>query len=483
MRQSATTQSAIQTASPRSIVGCLNPTLQTALANLDVQLEEELIRYRRQRALGKADYKPRQPAYRKVAKAIDLIPVSESTDRLPSPTNPFKSVFDSTTASPFAAIAAASETAPATSSQELKELAKQYATHVAAESDLSAVSGGSPDDYLESSEELLRTLSQEEAKVAAEQSFMQSLLTPLGVGSMLLLLLSSAMFGFVIMNPASVSQLFVDRSVDRNPGSNATSNQSPNAPGSGNDAGVPQPNLANQEFPELSLDTLGSIKVESGTPALSAGRSPAAKSSTGTTPNPKPASKIGSTGGTAKAPAVPVSPTLADPASPPPAGDIPSPRKLAPSASDNSANYNPAPARSYSPPPEPVYNPPPARRSAPPRSYAPPAAPPVVRIPPTPIKPFQPTPRSNAASQGDRTPPPPSAPASASPTANSYKVVTPYSSDSTLETARQRVPDAYVKTYSDGAKVQFGAYQDEAAAKAQAEELRKQGIPAEVYKP
>jgi len=62
-------------------------------------------------------------------------------------------------------------------------------------------------------------------------------------------------------------------------------------------------------------------------------------------------------------------------------------------------------------------------------------------------------------------------------------VVTPYTSDSALQEARQKVPDAYVKNYSDGAKVQFGSYQDEAAAKSQVETLRKQGIPAEVYQP
>jgi hypothetical protein len=52
-----------------------------------------------------------------------------------------------------------------------------------------------------------------------------------------------------------------------------------------------------------------------------------------------------------------------------------------------------------------------------------------------------------------------------------------------LEKARETVPDAYLQNYSDGAKVQLGAYDNESAAQKRAEELRQQGVPAEVYKP
>jgi len=483
MHRSSTTQSSVRMSQAKATSVTdkqpIHPVLQRALASLDTQLEEELLRYRRQKAIGKATYAPRSFAQRQVKTAIDLMPV-DSTSTTLQETSAAKVFHPTATVSPLVEISptvTADSSAPTQS--ELRELAKQYASDVAATSDAAVV--GSPDDYLESSEELLRTLSQEQAEVEAEQGFMQSLLTPWGMGSMLLLLMSSALFGFVIMNPNSVSQLF-------NRSQPVSSDNRPNQPSPFPDeasAVGPQPNLATQEFPDLALGNLGSIPVESSGVGMASGLP---QPSTIAKPNQK-TTNLGATGMATIPGSVPTLPSApqvnnseSEPA--PPVGDVPSPRKLSPAPS-----YAPPPARDYTPParaytpPARSYTPPPARAYTPPaRSYSPPPIKPYT----PPAKPVSP-PKVNSTPTGDRTPlpPAPSPAASASPVSqpSGYKVVTPYTSDRALEEYRGKVPDAYVKNYSDGAKVQFGAYQDETSAKSQAEELRKQGIPAEVYKP
>ncbi|MDX2243481.1 MAG: hypothetical protein NW224_22600 [Leptolyngbyaceae cyanobacterium bins.302] len=481
MHQISTTQSPVRLhpSHPSSVMDkqALHPVLQVALASLDVQLEAELIRYRRQRALGKAGYSPGTIAQRQVSRALDLMPAT-SQETLPPITSTSESGFHPTaTVPPLASIASAVPTvAPTSHSLELKQLAEQYASQVAEASDLDVSGNGSPDDYLESSEELLRTLSQEESQVQAEQGFMQSLLTPLGIGSMLLLLMSSALFGFVIMNPNSVTQLLTRQSNQSEASSGGLT-----PPETATDQ-LPQPNLANQEFPELSLGNLGSIPLEQ------------AMGSVSQPPSAKAESKAANLGLAGVASGVKPSAPVLEPGQPqvqasdsePPAGDIPSPRKLAPATPDTppaTRTYEPPAPRSYNPPPARPYNPPVRPYTPPARAYSSPAKP---SSAPRPL----PAPKVNAAPLPslDRTPLPPApSPAASAPPAthrsSGYKVVTPYTSDKALEDYRGKVPDAYVKNYSDGAKVQFGAYQDESAAKSQVDELRKQGIPAEVYKP
>ncbi|MBN3909677.1 MAG: hypothetical protein HWQ35_25015 [Nostoc sp. NMS1] len=63
-----------------------------------------------------------------------------------------------------------------------------------------------PDDYLESSEALLRSLTEEQAETNKPSNSSDSLLSPLGIGSMLLLLLASLTLGYVVFNPKGLSQ-------------------------------------------------------------------------------------------------------------------------------------------------------------------------------------------------------------------------------------------------------------------------------------
>ncbi|BAZ03472.1 hypothetical protein [Calothrix sp. NIES-3974] len=122
-----------------------------------------------------------------------------------------------------------------------------------------AVPGTSePDDYLESSEALLRSLTESEPQSPSSSQQNQknnSLLSPLGIGSMLLLVVASAILGMVLFQPKFIPELNFSKLFPRN-----QTNSSENNPSSGANSApvepqltpVPQyPNLANDEFPEV----------------------------------------------------------------------------------------------------------------------------------------------------------------------------------------------------------------------------------------
>jgi hypothetical protein len=326
--------------------------------------------------------------------------------------------------------------------------------------------GEALDDYLESSEELLKSLSEEESALQTEQTFMKSLLTPLGLGSMLLLLVSSAMFGYVLMNPTIFSRLLAFR----NPLVGVSPQPSVAVPESAESASAtaPVPNLASREFQDLSLNSLGtlsagptagtarSIPLDPSSTALQSlvgsttagatGTAAIAPATSATTPSSVSAATMAS-------PVVPAKPAVA-PVSRPIAPPVQAP--VEPPAAPRQA-YQPPVTRSA--PAVPV-----ATAPAPRRKVQPSAAAPVV----VPAKPSQTvsSPSTTASAEARR-----------------YKVVTNFEGDRSLESARQSVPDAYVRNFPDGAKVQLGAYSDQKAAEAQAEALRQQGIQAEVYQP
>jgi hypothetical protein len=113
-----------------------------------------------------------------------------------------------------------------------------------------------PDDYLESSEALLRSLTEEQQQTTSYQSSSESLLSPLGIGSMLLLLLASVTLGYVVLNPKTLplpnlgglSSNNTLPAVD-NSAIEASNSQSTAAP---EITPIPKyPNLAAREFPEV----------------------------------------------------------------------------------------------------------------------------------------------------------------------------------------------------------------------------------------
>ncbi|MBE9013456.1 hypothetical protein IQ250_25005, partial [Pseudanabaenaceae cyanobacterium LEGE 13415] len=146
----------------------LNSQLQQALNCLDLRLEDELTRYRRQKAgLSVAPIvmrpKPPKPSIERSQSTSEAPPKAISFD-IGKPAPPeISSIDDESAMIPYE-----SETA----GDALFELANEGEPTP-------------PDDYLESSEHLLKSLEREEAKVEVERGFLHSLSTPFGIGSML----------------------------------------------------------------------------------------------------------------------------------------------------------------------------------------------------------------------------------------------------------------------------------------------------------
>lgn len=471
----------------------LHPALQAVLDNLDVQIDEELTRYRRQRryptavaqrkkpvpppepdasAIGILKSNIQLPTLGSSIYAADVNQVEQPSPAVspavaeanfksphlkaePQPTVPIEATQAVEFDPPGSAVSVAPENPPA---QELATIASY-----AQQNDLSAYAPNAtlqklmhqpgptaaPNDYLASSEELLRSIAEEDPEQRADRepnSMLDTLLTPLGIGSMLLLLLSSTTLGYVIMNPASLG-LWTANSESTRSGSTANSK-------TGN-AATPSPDLASKEFVDLDLDTLSTLPKQ-GSPGTAA----PTKTNSKTTPaKPNSSSNRSTTA----------------------AGNIAARSTAAPSVESLPVAPEPQPNLSTvvvpaQPPvmtvPEPAA-PPPAPEPAPVSPEPITAAPPIAAAEPAP----EPVPEPTVAAV---------APNNSNPSTGLpyYYVVTDYSGDSSLQQARDAVPDAYVRNLpSEGAKVQLGAFSEEAKAQELLQQLQEQGIEAEVYQP
>ncbi|MBD2081606.1 hypothetical protein [Leptolyngbya sp. FACHB-17] len=352
----------------------LNPKLQQALSCLDLRLEDELTRYRRQRAglsVAPIVLRPKQPQ----KKPLELAAATD-TEAPALPQAPPKAIsFDLGTSSMSDQSIAAADT------DESAMIPYEPETAGAALFEIANPGEQAPaEDYLESSEQLLKSLKREEAKVEVERGFLQSLSTPLGIGSMLTLLLSSAMLGYVIMNPSALSGIAQKTTQPETTETSAPQETASNS--------LPtSPRLDRDEFSDLGLDTLTALRTKPSPAAIA--------------PSPSPSPTV--------SPAAP-SAIVAPAASPSPA-PVTSSSMLLPS----------------------------------------------VTVPKT----------SN--------PSPPTAAESLQ-----YKVEIPFTGDQSLATARQVVPDAFVR--SDG-KIQLAATLSEEAAQKKVQELKNRGLTAEIRKP
>ena len=440
----------------------INPALQAALGSLDVQLEEELSRYRRERGGRGASPAPRMNHDRVRNKPIDLISVSATGGRnqSPAPAKPPSAppppppppasvppqganlegkgvettIQNETWDTPPAPAPSFDLSAPGAELASLATPPHEPAWHPEpAENPPEFVNPTSthvpPNDYLESSEQLLRSLVEEEASSAprrSERSFLDSLLTPLGVGSLLLLLFSTATLGYLVTNPGSLSYLGLAR-VGESP--TPTVAQSPttattpttNAPAAGSEPSGP--NLATDEFVDVNLDTLSTLPSSS----------PAPRSTVAGLPK----TQVGV-------------PTI-------------------------------APLPSSSTPGNSAAGLPPAGQSG---SVPLPALPPAATVP---VKPASPSPlpglpqRSPVPSVQPSLKPSPTA---ATPTPNPqgfYYVFVKYDGESSLQQARKVVPDAYLSP--EGTQIYLGAFKKESQAQTLVKELQTQGISAAVDQP
>jgi len=425
----------------------INPALQTALGSLDVQLEAELARYRRQRR-GRGITSPQLPGrYPKqksavnqleptTASPISIAPAADSTSspgdinqqssQVSGSPTPDKRESPETEPTPPLFPPLPSQEAPLVKTQEpnptefpsLEESLEGDGKLVVPTTDQSQ-----PEDYLESSEKLRQTLAEQETPKESQKPITNRILTPLGVGSILLLLVSSATLTYIFRTSLGLDGFLETETPTTAENSTATTaNRENELPG------VNKPNLASDDqFPDVNINTLPNLKAN---PTSSPSASPIAP--------------------------IPNSPPPA--AAPPTASVLPLPQLPNPASNLPSALLTP-----------PTPPPPTATPSVTPNS-----------------SPTQPESSTNNSSEKANTS------TSAAPKPNNvtsnlsdefYYVLINSSESSVLETAQTIVPDAYVVNVPAGTRIAMGAFKLESEAKTLVERLKQQGLSASIYRP
>jgi hypothetical protein len=301
-----------------------------------------------------------------------------------------------------------------------------------------------PNNYLESSEKLIESLDESKADPTVERSLAASLLTPLGLSSMLLFLLSCTALGYAVMYPSNLVKMAgLNRWLDR---TSPSPNDSP-ASTSISDTSTKElpkaPNLVSKEFVELDLSTLSNVK-----PTVSPIPSPSPKASIPPTP-PAPPGPSG---------AVPI-----------PTEDGNPPRGREQGLNNLSTALLPTPSPSAAQPVPTLPTLPPTPSPAQPAATSPTTASPAAASPAaaSPAQPAAASPLGRPARAAD----------------GFYYVVTDYTDEKSLQQARTAVPDAYVRNFSKGVKIQMGALNDPASAERLVKELQEKGVKPQYYQP
>jgi hypothetical protein len=234
----------------------INPVLKTALSKLDLDLERELERYRRLRGekrfiskeiLAKKFF-PNSPTPTKPVN-LPLLEFEDKTDNSNSQLPKDKVISDDPDFD--------RESISLLVHQPFKANGKDLLT--ASDSDLPP-----PDDYLESSENLLRSLAEQEQTQKFQAKPSQKI-TPVGLAAIFLFSVTFALLSFVWISE-NVNPNYWDLSkfwLKKGQQATTEANNATNPP---NPATVNNPNLANQEFVDLNLQNLSTIKSNSSTP-------------------------------------------------------------------------------------------------------------------------------------------------------------------------------------------------------------------------
>lgn len=253
----------------------LKPELATALGSLEVHLEQELTRYRRIRNGIRQPKKvnsenhnsdqvllvnsvnvtsaQNQPSVIKTNTIFSEHPgletqPDEETSHLPG------SVAEDTITTFNSPTSAAVTTNSVSSIVPTKVQKDENETIIPTNSSIH------PDDYLESSEALLRSLQEKQLTPEKSQNQNDSLMSPLGIGSMLLLLLASLTLGYVVFNPQTMPQWDVSKLKFFNFNLSFPSKAEKSNVADVNTSPTPEPNitpiakypnLAAREFPEV----------------------------------------------------------------------------------------------------------------------------------------------------------------------------------------------------------------------------------------
>lgn len=401
----------------------LKPQLKAVLGYLDVQLESELTRYRRHRRRTKQTTPDSSgqtsPQFEQAtdAVAVAMNGSAASEGKLFEPqTQPsgWETVVDAKSAPLAIATQAPSTTPPQTNGAEP---AVSFSLK-------SPASPKTPSDgYLESTEALIKSIEERRSHPQENRSLVASLLTPLGITSMVLFLLSCTALSYVISSPSGRNSLGLNRFFPT-PTANPTPAQPPTL--ATTETSLPptdslSPNLAAKEFVNLNLDTLSHIN-----------------------PNPNP---------------VPL-PSVPAPLPPSPATTLPAPSNNPTSSSDPGLNN--------------------LTQELLPKKPVIPAVTPPVTGQGTNTSTIQPgggaTPTVATARATTPTPARPTEPIKSGD--GYYYVVLDYKGERSFEQAKEVVPDAYIAEFKTGKKIQLGALTDAAGAKRLRDELQVQGIPA-----
>ncbi|MEO0407270.1 MAG: SPOR domain-containing protein [Cyanobacteria bacterium P01_A01_bin.135] len=502
----------------------LHPVLSAALSSLDVDLEAELTRYQLAQCAALCSALSQRPH----DTATDAVQLSATSTALTTMTH-------SGALGAITNHTAADLTGADNPFSEVPLEGLNTVTIGEAPSDHST---DAPQTYLASSEALLRSLDEEDTSTAPRTWRLPAIftpraiashLTPLGVGLMLLVGLSSLMATTLVLDARS------QRLAQQPQSDTAVASRN----GDGDDLSVRSPDLTVGEFTRFSLGRLITLPLRPNqgktNPTVPLVSSPLATLDS-------PSSEEGNADLPALAPAPAAVSPFADPVSSvppaiaPPAPHIsssPSPLPTVPivaappdvalpaertrttqktqptSASRPTAPASPAAPQAASPaapqtpsiqitsPVAPTAAPAPAVRHLQPRHLQPrylgphqgqpassanstssatePAAAPTPAVTPA-------TPNSGPASSTaetispSTTQPPPQADANGS----YHHVVTPYTGDRSLESAQEAVSGAYLRNSPSGAQVQFGAFESESSAQELVDQLAEQGIDATI---
>ncbi|MEG4860866.1 SPOR domain-containing protein [Microcoleus sp. K1-B6] len=405
-------RSSVESPNHQSSSTPINPALQAVLGSLDVNLEAELTTYRRHRRRAEQWVSPsvrsgKQTATTEQQLAQNLAP--ETAEETQQPLS-----------LPLSLAGTQGDAPLATTKGGTKLSSSTFA----------------PNKYLESSEKLIESLDESKAEPTVERSLAASLLTPLGLSSMLLFLLSCTALGYAVMYPSNLVKMAgLNRLLDRNAPSSSDSPASTAISDTSTKELPKAPNLVSKEFVELDLSTLSNVQ-----PTVSPIASPSPKASIPPTP----------------------------PAPPGPSGAVPIPTE----------DGNPARGREQG-----LNNLSTALLPTPSPSAAQP-------VPTLPTLPPTPSPAQPAATSPATASPAAASPAAASPLGRPtraadgfYYVVTDYTDEKSLQQARTAVPDAYVRNFSKGVKIQMGALNDPASAERLVKELQEKGVKPQYYQP
>jgi hypothetical protein len=392
----------------------VNPALQAALGCLDVNLEAELTTYRRHRKRAEQWVSP------------SVRPGKQTSTFSEQPDQNFPDSAADETQQPLSIPLLAGS--PMTGSgQENQSMRRSLSV--------------APNNYLESSEKLIEGLDSPMVEVVEERSLAASLLTPLGLSSMLLFLVSCTALGYAVFYPSSLAKMAgLNRLVDRQNTPSEAQNTASTVANTRSKELPKAPNLASKEFVELDLSTLSNVK-----PTASPITSPSPKASI--PPNPAAVSdpiravpiptEDGNSAQLREKGLNNLSTALLPSPSPSAVQTVPTLPTLPPTASPLAANATPT------------------------ATASPGAVSPTVASP------------APAATLGT--------PKRA--TDGFYYVVVDYTDAKSVEQARIAVPDAYVRKFTKGVKIQMGALNDVASAELLVKELQAKGVKPQYYQP